>query len=821
MNDFQSELSSLIDINELQKIQDAFSEATGVASIITKADGTPITAPSRFCRLCSSIIRKTEKGKLNCFRSDAVIGVYNPLGPNIQPCLSAGLWDAGASIMAGTHHIANWLIGQVRTEDLDEDRLLKYADEIGADKKDFLIASREVPLMSKEKFTAISNFLFLMANQISKFAFDSYQNALIIKEKEETQRQLKASEKQYRQIVETCSEGIITIDANSRITFINKRTEEMTGFSANQILGYPIFNMVASEQVPLIMAQIENRKKGLAGSYELDFVNKSGRRITVLLSASPIMDENKCHQGSLAMINDITEKKRAETALATEKERLAVTLRSIGDGVIATDVSGRITLMNPVAEQMTGWQQTEAISKPLSEIFVAIHPATKEKYQNPIIKVLQQSEVVPLPDNILMLSRNGREYNLSGSASPIRHSSGQVLGVVLVFRDITIEARLHSELQKSAKLDSVGILAGGIAHDFNNLLGGIAGNIGLAVNCLKNNDHEKILKYLEETERVTIRARDLTQRLLTFSQGGAPVKKIINPKKLIEETALFALSGSHNKCIFSGPDTWCVEADSGQISQVINNLVINADQAMPNPGQIEIITENIWVSDQNGLPLESGPFLKISVKDSGVGIAPEIINKIFDPFFTTKQKGSGLGLSSVYSIIRAHQGHIQVESTLHTGSTFTLYLPASPSSSIAATNPSKNLPKNSNLRILVMDDEEMLRNLLVDSLSEMGHSIVAVSEGKEALAALKNGIESGLIFDIAILDLTVPGGMGGKEAVGLLKEISPKLKIIASSGYSTDRVMTHANEYGFDATLTKPFRLAELEDCITRLSHEK
>ena len=365
-------------------------------------------------------------------------------------------------------------------------------------------------------------------------------------------------------------------------------------------------------------------------------------------------------------------------------------------------------------------------------------------------------------------------------------------------------------------MESVGILAGGIAHDFNNILTGIMGNIGLAKIFVVPAGQASAA--LVEAEEAALRAKGLTQQLLTFARGGLPIRKSTSIAKLLRQSAGFALRGSRVRGKFTLPDDlWSVEIDEGQINQVITNLVINADEAMPEGGVVKIGAKNTTIEASSVLPLPEGNYIEITVADHGIGISPEHLARIFEPYFTTKQKGSGLGLATAYSIIRNHDGYITAESELSVGTTFHIYFPAS----------GKPAPKKEKLvakaavagegRILVMDDEEMLRKMLSMTLPLDGYEVELARDGAEAVELYKKARESGRPFDAVILDLTVPGGMGGKEAIKKLLEIYPRVKAIVSSGYSTDPVMADFKDYGFSAVAVKPYRIEELENTLRSL----
>ena len=389
--------------------------------------------------------------------------------------------------------------------------------------------------------------------------------------------------------------------------------------------------------------------------------------------------------------------------------------------------------------------------------------------------------------------------------------TGQPIALATISRDISERKRLEAEMGRTDKLESIGVLAGGIAHDFNNLLTAIFGNLTLAKRYA--NREGEVYRRLEESEKAALRARDLTHQLLTFSKGGTPIKKTISIKELAMESASFALSGSNIKCDFSfSGDLWPVEADEGQVSQAVNNLIINAAHAMPKGGAIQIYCGNVIV-DRNDLPLTKGKHVLISIMDHGIGIPKEHLAKIFDPYFTTKQEGSGLGLSTTYSIVRNHGGCLTVESVLGIGTTFQVYLPASE----GGRPPSKAeegrfVPGKG--RILVMDDEEAVRDVARNMLESFGYSVALARDGAETITIYQNAMASGEPFDSVLMDLTIPGGMGGQEAVKRLQEIDPNVRAIVCSGYSNDPVMASCRTFGFRGVVRKPYTLKQLGDTI-------
>lgn len=393
-----------------------------------------------------------------------------------------------------------------------------------------------------------------------------------------------------------------------------------------------------------------------------------------------------------------------------------------------------------------------------------------------------------------------------------------VAHIISITRDITERKEREKELLKIEKLESLGVLAGGIAHDFNNILTGIKGNISIAKVFLDNT--HRSYKPLAEAEKASMRAGELAHQLLTFARGGEPMKKVVSLQHLVNEALSFALRGSKIKAILDIPDSiHAVEADEGQISQVFNNLIINATQAMPGGGELTVTARNETFADKNSLSLAPGEYIRLTFADQGCGISADNLQRIFDPYFTTKSTGNGLGLASVHSIIKRHDGYIGVNSDVGKGTIFTIYLPALGEVAIKSHLPLNRQETGGHKggSILVMDDEEMIRDIAAAMLTYLGYEVTTCASGEKAVELYKASMESGAPFLTVIMDLTIPGGLGGKEAAEQILSFYPKACLLVSSGYSNDPIMSNFEEYGFSGAIAKPYNIHEFEEVLSSL----
>ncbi len=640
-----------------------------------------------------------------------------------------------------------------------------------------------------------------------------------ITQHKETEEALKSSEERYRDLVENSRDIIGTHDLKGYMLSVNKATLEILGYKdKSELLGRHLTELVEPQfrrLFPRYLKEIE--EKGVVRGI-MRILTRDGR-VRILEYHNSLKQSGAEPPLVRVLARDITEHYKAEQALAAEKERLAVTLKSIGEGVIATDKCGCIILMNRVAEKLTGWRLEEVYGRPVDEVLRL--ESNGKKPVHPVERVLKSRKSLVSAYSRVLQHRRGRRLLVNLNAALMHNSRGEVFGVVVVFQDITEQKRMEEELHKAQKLESLGILAGGIAHDFNNILTGILGNISLAR--MGSGGNHALAARLEEAEKACLRAKDLTQQLLTFAKGGVPIKETASLQNILTETVEFVLRGSRVQYrSHMASDLWPAEVDKGQISQVIQNLVINSVQAMPDGGTLSIRAENEAIhqtAEIQGVRIPPGNYIRIEIEDEGIGIPQKYLDKIFDPYFTTKQDGSGLGLAICYSIIRKHGGYILVASEVGKGTVFTIYLPAKPEEvkKKQAEDMFPNyLPEGGGGRVLVMDDEPTICDVARQMLEYMGYEVETAADGQEAIRLYRTAMKRGCPFDLVIMDLTIPAGMGGKEAIQELKKIDPHVLAIVSSGYSNDPVFGNYQQYGFQGCVTKPFGLKELKEALVR-----
>ena len=620
-------------------------------------------------------------------------------------------------------------------------------------------------------------------------------------------------------VVEQSPSIVVMTDTKGNIEYTNSKFTETTGYRFEEAVGKNTRILKSCETPQEVYDQLwKTITSGQEWRGEFSNRKKNGELFWESACIIPIKDNEGDITNFVAIKEDITERKRSDEALQASEERLRSLSMATFEGIVFNK-EGVFLDCNEQFADLVGYKLDELVG---IDGLTLVHPEDRELVSNMITTGSEE------PYKLRLLCKDDSTKFVEAHAQMML-IKGERLRVT-AFRDISEHKKMEEELLKMQKLESVGVLAGGIAHDFNNNLQSIVSCVALAKTYA--NPEDEIYRKLEEAKNVILQSKSLTQQLLTFSKGGEPVKNTISISELIKYSASLALSGSNVRCELGIPDSLSsVEADKGQLSQVICNLIINADQAMPEGGNIKVWAENINVVEKDQIPLQQGRYVKISVTDQGTGIPQEHLQKIFDPYFTTKEMGSGLGLATCYSIIKKHEGYISVESGIGVGTTFRIYLPASSKEmqGISATSEEKiactalvdkkneEKPSVSKGKVLLMDDEATIRLFNSQHLIYLKYEVETAEDGVEAIGLYKKAMESGKPFDAIIMDLTIPGGMGGKEAIVKLFEIDPEVRAIVASGYADDQIMAESNKYGFCGVLVKPYEIYELDEILQRV----
>ncbi len=648
---------------------------------------------------------------------------------------------------------------------------------------------------------------------------------LDVTERKRAEETLRRERDLMRRITETSPAGITVVNGQGEITFANTRAQELLGLTRDEIAlrGYnaPEWHITDLDGNEFCEADLPFRRVMSTGEPVFDIRHaiecpKRGR-ILLAINGVPLIDESGQVDGGVFAVEDITDRIRVEEALRKSEERYQELYDSAPDMYFTLAPDGTVLSVNRSGAEQLGYTTDELIGRP---VWAVVHEEDLDKVRKHAERLFAEK----LPQSEL----DSRKVRKDGSILWVYARTRLVLDendrpreLRVVCRDITERKRSEEQSVRSQKLEALGTLAGGIAHDFNNLLTGILGNISLAK--LGPKLEPESYELLEEAERASMRAKQLTNQLLTFAKGGAPVKRPLAVANLIKEATHFALRGSNVGCeLVIAADLWPANVDEGQLNQAIHNLVINAQQAMPEGGTIRVRAENVPASQVRDIPLKPDKYIAISIEDHGIGIPKGHLQNIFDPYFSTKEKGRGLGLAVTRSIIEKHGGHIEVESTPGVGTTFTIYLPAAEirrfeGSRAGDAKRAEEKGPQDRKRLLVMDDEEMVGRISRQIMGYLGYSVALARDGVEAVELYKKAIESGEPYDAVILDLTVPGGMGGKEAIKRLLDIDPGVKGIVSSGYSNDPVMANFAAHGFRGVIAKPYEIEDLRDTLQRV----
>ncbi len=636
-----------------------------------------------------------------------------------------------------------------------------------------------------------------------------------ITERKRVEEALRESEQLYRNLVETTDAVAWEVDIFTlRFTYISPRIADLSGYPPEQWTGYSFWVEKIhpdDREYASGFCQAETAK-GLDHAFEYRMIAADGTTVWVRDVVSVVLDQGRPVTLRGYFIN-ITERRIAEDKVRQSEKFVRSLLDTVDEGFIVIDRDYRILTANKAYCSQVGGCDETVIGSHCYEISHKIaRPCYEEGEECAVRQVFDSGQ----PHASLHRHRDahGNIIYVETKAYPILDAAGGVNSVIETISNITEKYLLEEERLKTQKLESIGTLAGGIAHDFNNLLQGVFGYISMAKMTL--DQRERALTMLEQAEEALHLSVNLTTQLLTFSKGGKPVKKLISLRPAIENAVKFALSGSHTDYRLDiAPDVWQVEADTGQLAQVIQNIVLNANEAMAGSGTVCISVANMQVPSKAGARLpKGGRFVRIDITDTGTGISGQNLARIFDPYFTTKQKGSGLGLATSYSIIRNHGGVIEVTSELEKGSTFTLYLPAATGVDPKPGPPPAAVAGTRKGRILVMDDEDLVRKIAVEMIAALGHEVSSAGDGVKAIELFRQARETGAPYDLLILDLTVKGGMGGEEAIQRILEMDPGAKAVVSSGYADNPVVANYRDHGFSAFLNKPYKLAALQECL-------
>ncbi|MGE5397780.1 MAG: PAS domain S-box protein [Chitinophagales bacterium] len=646
-----------------------------------------------------------------------------------------------------------------------------------------------------------------------------------ITKQKRTESQLVDSNRRLLDIIEFLPDAAFVIDADGKVIAWNRAVENMTGVQKKDIIGkghHAYSRVFYEKEVPILIDLINEPNPTLGKQYEtIEWQGETvystalvqsvyqGRGAFLMGKAAPLYDQHGKKVGAIEMLHDVTNTKMAEKALAAEKERLAVTLRSIADGVIATDPEGKITLINDAAAKLAQWNKDEAIDKAISEVLTLVDPQTG------VANELNLSQLINITRDYSLALKNGKNIFVSWSTAGINDHENNLIGYVVALRDITDRKRNEEESFRISKLESLGTLAGGIAHDFNNLLMVIMGNLSLAkMNCAQDYNS---LELLVNSEKAVIEAKNLTLQLLAYAKKGSPEKRVLHVDNLARDTVTLSVSGTGIACDFSIEENiWPVCGDESQIMQAMSYIVMHSTQSNQGCGGIKVTVNNCVLDSVMAPYVAPGKYVCIAINDFGVIVEDDYQLKIFDPYFTTISHGSGLGLATAFSIVKDHGGHITVESQMGTGTCFYIYLPA-----IEAIEKDviieREIGNNAGGRILLMDDEENVRVLLNRFLTRLGYEVDTADDGLAAVKMFEKAYESGNDYQAVILDLTIPGGLGGRETIKILRDNFSEVKAIISTGYSDDLTRAEYRNWGFDDIIIKPYGLQELRSVLEKV----
>jgi len=634
----------------------------------------------------------------------------------------------------------------------------------------------------------------------------------LYKKSQERKRQDAVSH--YRDMTQLASHFFwVTAGDFSRIDYAGPTYEQIFGRSRTDLYQNPanVLEAVYPDDLPCVLEGMEKLKAGVMSEIHLRIMLPDGSFKWIRNCAFPVKNNGTVSR-IVGISEDFTAHKLMEEALQHSENRFRLLAEESPLGLYETDADGNCLYVNRKWSEIAGLSMEEARGKGWQNgLYI------KDRDRIAALWHEYARERKPWHCEYRFCTPEGKITWVLGSAVAIKNNREEITGYLGANLDITDHKRMEEQRIVMEKLESTGILAGGIAHDFNNLLAVIVGNIEMAKTFLPPG--EEAFKHLEIAEQSSWKAQTLTQQILTFAKGRLPVAKLIPLPRLIEEQTILTLQGSSLEPVFSfPPGLWAVTADENQIKQVIQHIVRNACEAMEEAGPLAIGADNVVLPSLAGPALSAGSYVKVSIADQGTGIREDLLAKIFDPYFSTKQrgeqKGMGLGLTICRSIVEQHGGAITVTTEINRGTTFYIYLPASGKTFTEIPSPAQSVPSRAGRKILVMDDEDAMRDLFDKSLRKTGYEVTTVEKGEDAVERYLQAKSLGRPFDLVILDLTIRTGKGGLETLKLLKDIDPEVRAVVTSGYSEDPIITGFEQYGFQGALIKPFRLSELRDMI-------
>ena len=633
----------------------------------------------------------------------------------------------------------------------------------------------------------------------------------------ETQGDLEVARDRYATLFDFTPVGYVTLDGKGGILEANLTLCHLVGVPRSAILHKKFEEFVDPDDRGAFHLHLDalKTKSGTQSSDVLTLRHPKILQRVRLESCLETMESPGPESLFRIAVVDVTERERIAAVQEEQKALMEVVVGGVMDAIVTIEEDERIVLFNQAAEKMFRCPASSAIGHPIDRFIPERFRAGQYMNHGQFGQAAVATRQMGAAQDLIVLRADGEEFPAEVTISKVevkgwgKRKRKTLFAVVL--RDI--QYRQQEEHQRISKLNALGLLAGGLAHNFNNLLTTILGNVFVAKLRIVPKD-DPLAQNLEQAEQACVRATELTQQLLTFAKGGAPIKTSIALGDLIRKGTSFALSGSSISCHFDiSEDLWPLDADPGQLRQVIQNITINARQAMPQGGHFTVKVGNIALKDASVLPfptLTPGNYVKISFEDQGTGIEDRQLSNIFDPYYTTKPGASGLGLATAHSIIQQHHGHISVTSKVGIGTTFTVYMPASYLTSDLGQQRITAITKNGRGRVLVMDDEPSIRRMVEDALTYFGYEVVSVPDGQAAIDLVSQSLASGKTFDVIMLDLTIPGAMGGKEAIQHLRSLDPHIKAIVTSGYSDDPIICDFQKFGFQGIVVKPYKIFDL-----------